>query len=262
MDNKTESPKQSSQKGLIEEFIGDVINFERGLLGIFVEFLKSPTKVIDGYFIDRTQQVSPFKYAIFILTIVTLVNTLFIDYDSLMQKSAESGYTIGRGEEESAEAFDRSIQDLSEELEVDISGFIDALNDISVGISTKYSYVFYILILVPCFAFCSKVFFGKKKSSFKEHYVMTLYSFSTVSVINLLFLPLMLDIENMWFYTLLTSISMFVMSVYTQISYLKLKGFDEYMQSFLSFILGLIIYMLVTAVLMLFASIILFIVRS
>ena len=38
MDNKTESPKQSSQKGLIEEFIGDVINFERGLLGIFVEF--------------------------------------------------------------------------------------------------------------------------------------------------------------------------------------------------------------------------------
>ena len=74
-----------------------MINFERGLLGTFVEFLKSSSKVIDGYFVDRTQQVSPFKYAIFILTIVTLVNTLFIDYDSLMQKSAESGYTIGRG---------------------------------------------------------------------------------------------------------------------------------------------------------------------
>jgi len=242
-EEKDQKPKVA-EKGLIEEFVGDVISLERGLPATFLESLKNPGYVIDSYFEDKNRFVSPIKYTIFMIAVTSVIGNFVIDYEALMNAGVSSQATS------------------NVEMDPMFTAFMNGVAEVSTALSTRFNHLATILVLAPLFAFASRLFFKKKRSTFKEHYIMTLYSLSTVSFINLAFLPMMINQANIWIYSGITSLSMFVFALYTQIKYLKLKGFDEYAQSFLSIMIGFILYLVGIFILQIGGAIILVIVRS
>ena len=250
-----ENKPELKEKNIFEDLVGDILSLERGLPATFLTMLKSPGRVIDSYFADEKQFVSPFKYTIFILAVVTLINTTFVDYEALMQAAAQSGTN-------DIEQMNEDLKKLDEATGLNFTGFMTAMKDVSVGLLTKYSQVFYILVMAPLLAFSSRLFFKKIKPKFTHHYVMMLYTVSTYAVFTLFLIPLLANQSMIWIQTVLTSIIMMIFLMYTQIKYLKLKGFDGYMMSFLSFLIGYILYFIGTFLVQIIGGIILVIVRG
>lgn len=250
-----EQKAEIQEKNIFEDFVGDFLNLERGLPATFIKMLKSPGDVIDSYFSNKKNFVSPFKYTIFILAVVTLINTTFVDYEAIMEAAAEAGTG-------SVEEMNENFKKLDEETGLNFTGFMTAMKDVSVGIMTKYIQVFYILVLAPLMAFSSRLFFKKQKPKLKHHYVMFLYTITTFSVFSLLLLPLLVNTNLIWVQTGVSSLLMMSFVMYVQIKYLKLKGFDEYMMSFLSFVIGYILYFIGTFVVQIVGGIILVIARG
>ncbi len=255
MEHKEEDKPELKEKNIFEDLLGDILSLERGLPATFWTMLKSPGSVITSYFEDDKHFVSPFKYTIFILAVVTLINTTFVDYEALMQAAAQSGT-------DDIEQMNENLKQLDEASGLNFSGFMTAMKDVSVGLLTKYSQVFYILVMAPLLAFSSRLFFKKIKPKFSHHYVMMLYAVSTYAVFTLLMLPLLANQNLIWIQTFLSSVLMMIFMMYVQIKYMKLKGFDGYMMSFLSFLIGYILYFIGTLVVQVVGGVILVIVRG
>ncbi len=250
-----EQKAEVQEKNIFEDLVGDILSLERGLPATFLTMLKSPGSVINSYFADDKLFVSPFKYTIFILAVVTLINTTFVDYEALMEAAAQAGT-------DSVEEMNENLKQLDEVSGLNFTGFLTAMKDVSVGLLTKYSQVFYILVMAPLLAFSSRLFFKKIKPKFTHHYVMMLYSVATFAVFSLLMLPMLVIPDLIWVQTVLSSILLMVFMMYVQIKYLDLKGFDGYMMSFLSFLIGYLLYFIGTFIVQVIGGIILVIVRS
>jgi hypothetical protein len=252
---KEENKPELQEKNIFEDLVGDILSLERGLPATFMTILRSPRRVFDSYFANENKFVNPFKYTIFILAVVTLVNTTFVDYEAMMEAAAQAGT-------DSVEEMNENLRLLDEETGINFSGFMTAMKDVSVGLLTKYSQVFYILVMAPLLAFSSRLFFKSIKPKFKHHYVMMLYSVATFAVFSLLMLPMLVIPDLIWVQTAASSILLMIFMMYVQIKYLDLKGFDGYMMSFLSFIIGYILYFIGTFLVQIFGGIILVIARG
>jgi len=251
-----EEKPEAQEKNIFEDLVGDLINLERGLPATFITMIKSPGTVINSYFADEKKFVNPFKYTIFILAITTLITTFFVDYEVVMQQAAEASSSS------SAEELDANLKQFEEETGINITGFLTGMKDVSVALMTKFSQVFYIIVLAPLFALSSRLFFKKRRPLFKHHYVMALYSVATFAVFSLLIIPLMLLPNSVWIHTAVSSGLIMICMMYAQIRYMDLKGFDDYAMSFLSFLVGYILYFAGTLFIQIVGGLILAIVRG
>ncbi len=256
MAEKTDYEKQPEKKeaGLFEELLGDVLNLDRGLPATIYNMFVNPRLVIESYFIDRGRFVNPIRYTIFILAITTAITVYFIDYEQFLEQAANAGAQGGD--------FNASLEDLKEKTGIDWPRYFDMVGEVTIVMTTKLNQLLYIVLLAPALAFFSKLFFKKIKPHFKHHYVMYLYSLASFSAVSLLFFPLMM-IENFWAtYTTIVVALQLSFSLYVQIRYLGLKGFDQYAMSFLSFLFGYIVYTIFSIIIMYGAAAILFIYRG
>jgi hypothetical protein len=256
MSQNIERKPEIQENSMLDDFLGDLINLDRGLPATVLGMLKSPGLVIESYFTDRGRFVNPFKYTIFILAVTTLIGSLFVDYELLMQQAAELGYSS------SVEDANENFKRIEEESGLPIASFMTAMKDISVAMMTKFSQIFYILVMAPLMAFSSRLFFKKKREFFKHHYVMLLYMLATYAIFGLVFTPLMISEISFSIFTFLVTFVQLVFFMYVQIKYLELKGFDEYSMSFLSFFVGYILYMIATFIIQVGGGIILVMLRS
>jgi hypothetical protein len=53
--------------------------------------IKNLDLVINSYFEHKDQYLNPFRYAIIVLAITTLIESFFVDYESLYRHALESG---------------------------------------------------------------------------------------------------------------------------------------------------------------------------
>lgn len=256
MSENIERKPEIQENSMLDDFLGDLINLDRGLPATVLGMLKSPGLVIESYFTDRGRFVNPFKYTIFILAVTTLIGSLFVDYELLMQQAAELGYSS------SVEDANENFKRIEEESGIPIASFMTAMKDVSVAMMTKFSQIFYILVMAPLMAFSSRLFFKKKRAFFKHHYVMLLYMLATYAIFGLVFTPLMISEIPFTIFTFLVTFVQLVFFMYVQIKYLELKGFDEYSMSFLSFFVGYILYMIATFIIQVGGGIILVMLRS
>ncbi|MCG8371991.1 MAG: DUF3667 domain-containing protein [Balneolales bacterium] len=254
MDKEKEEnkPDQKVEKSLIEDLLGDLINLDRGLPATFIGMIKSPALVIRSYFENEKRYVNPFRYTIFILAITTMITAFFIDYEGFMEAAME----MGSGSEQE---FEMMIQDIEEQTGFDARGYFEALEEFSLAIITKFNQVLYIVVFAPILAMVSRIFFS---STFKEKYVMYLYAVGTYSVFSLLLIPLLVLQSSVWLFMLVATVSMLIYVMYVQGKFLKLSGFGKYFQSFLSFVLGYIVFAIVQAIIQYVGAFILFMSRS
>ncbi|GAB5407983.1 MAG: hypothetical protein BalsKO_03480 [Balneolaceae bacterium] len=242
LEEKDEPKKR--KKSFIEEASSDIFNLDRGLPSTILNLIRSPYKVIDSHFEGKDQFVPPFRYCIFVLTVVTFISVQFIDYEKLMTNSMEIG--SGEGIEETAENLSKVIPSF------DWAGYFQALNEISVQVLQKFVSLVYIILMAPIMAFASKLFFKKKKEKFINHYIMMIYLLTTYSIFSLLLIPVFLSVDSngLGLVFLSSILPLFVFLLWGMTSYLKLKGFSDYFKGILALTLGYITYSITSGVLL------------
>jgi len=234
--------QKNNEKGFVEELLGDVFNLDRGLPGTIWGMIKTPGEVIDAYFTDRGKYVTPLRYCIFILAVTTFISVRFIDYEAMMLNAMELG---------AGESIDVMVDQLSEAIpSFDWAAYFAAVTEISVSLLQKFNQILYLVLLAPPMAYFLKLFFKKKKDRFIEHYVLMVYSLTTLSVFGLLMIPFLSIMENadsllnFLFGVPLT----FIYLMWTSVKYLDLKGTSEYLQAFIALILGYLVFAIIQAI--------------
>ncbi|MBO6620358.1 MAG: DUF3667 domain-containing protein [Balneola sp.] len=241
-EEQSKPPQQTQHKGFLEELMGDVFNLDRGLPGTIWGMIKTPGVVIDAYFTDRGKYVTPLRYCIFILAVTTFISVRFVDYEEMMKNAMEMG--AGGGLEDTIEQLSEAIPSF------DWKAYFEAVTEISVSLLQKFNQVLYLVLLAPPMAFFLKLFFKKKKGRFIEHYVLMVYSLTTLSIFGLLMIPFVLTLENAdsWLSFLFGLPVTFIFLMWTSIKYLGLKGFSEYLQAFLALFLGYLVFAIFQAI--------------
>lgn len=248
--------KKPHEPGLIEEFLGDFISFDRGFPATISGMLKKPGEIIESYFKEKGKFVSPFRYVILILAVTTFFSTLIIDYEELMH----AAITEGSGGDLQANA--SNFDELKEKTGFDMMLFLNAVEEISVLISTKFNQLLYILVLAPLLAFTSRLFFKSIKPNYQNHYVMFLYTLATLAIMNLLIIPILYFGASFWIYSIFTYLLQFGYIMYVQSKYFQLQGWEAYIQSGLSFILGYVLFFIATFTIQFGGGVILYFIRS
>ncbi len=262
MDSSKETEVQDEnpeikEKNIFEDLLGDLVNLDKGLPATVITMVKSPNLVIDSYFADEKKFVNPFRYTILILAVTTLIGTLFVDYEVVMQRAMEMGSSST-----SSAQMEENLRILDEESGLDVTGYMTAMKDLSVAMMSKFNQIVYIVVMAPLIAFSSRLFFKKKKSKFSHHYVMLLYTSATFAIFGLLTAPLMMSDIPLSLFTFISSSLMIAFIMYVQVNYLKLKGFTEYAMSFLSCIIGYLLYFIATLIIQIVGAFILVLIRS
>ena len=249
-------PQQTEpkEKGLLEDFLGDVFNLDRGLPATFLGMIKKPGEVIQSYFTDRGRFVNPFRYTIFLLAISTFIMVMFVDYEQIFTAAMEAG---------AGDSTENLILMLEEkESDFNWRGYFDALTEVSVLLTSKLNQILYIVVLAPILAFWSRLFFKGKQSEFRKHYVMMLYTMATFSLFGLLMIPLLLNLESFGQYAVIAVLVQATFTFYVQIRYLMLKGIKDILLLILSFVLSYITYSIVTALITYIGALLLVLVRG
>lgn len=83
MDAENKNSDHKSDRDVLADLIKESVGYENGLVKTFRDLKSEPIKVIDGYFQNNKQYVSPFKLFIGILTLWLFVNSFFIDWYSI-----------------------------------------------------------------------------------------------------------------------------------------------------------------------------------
>lgn len=248
--------KKPHEPGLVEEFLGDFISFDRGFPATITGMFKNPAKIIESYFEEKGRFVSPFRYVILILAVTTFFTSLVIDYDEIMHAAIMEG--SGRDLEE----MQPSLEAFKEKTGFDMSLFLETVQEVSVAISTKFNQLFYILVLAPLLAFTSRLFFKDRKSQYKNHYVMFLYTLASLAILSLILTPIVFLGSSFWIYSLTIFVVQMGYTMFVQSRYFKLKGWEEYFQSGLSFIFGYVLFLVATFVIQFGGGLILYFIKS
>lgn len=231
--DKEKDNKKDKEKGLLEDLLGDVLNFDRGLPATILNMFTNPGLVVETYFVDRKRFVNPIRYTIFLLTVVTAITTFFVDYEVLFQRAMDLGAN---------EQMEDSIALLEEKTGYDINGYVNTVTEVSVFISTKINQLLYIIVLAPILAFFSRLFFKKIQPNYKQHYVMFLYQLATYSLFSLLFLPMMMSEFSFSVFSSVTITVQLAYTVYVQAKYLKLDSMKGYVKSGVSFLISYVVF--------------------
>lgn len=227
-----------SEKGFMEDILGDVLNLDTGLPATIKDMIVRPAEVIEAYFTDRDRYVNPFRYTIILMAFTTAIATFFIDYSLVFEQALETGAGVGK---------EQMITDLSSVIDYNWEAYFEGVIKISVLISTKLNQVMIILILAPLVAMFSRMFFKEQEPRFRRHFVMILYSMATYSLFSIL---LIFVIENSFFNisVLILASMQFAYLIYVQSRYLNFKGAGKYIKGLLCVLFGYVLYSLSTAV--------------
>ena len=238
MTEQEEIQPKEVDKSLINDFLSEVFSLDHGIPGTFWMMLKNPKAVIDGYFTEKPDYVNPFRYTIFILAVTTLISTVFVDTEQLMNNAMEG-----------VNGFDETQSLLEESIDFNWNLYFENVQRILVAIAGKFSQLLYILILAPTLAFFSRLFFKGIQSRYKKHYVMFLYQLATFSVLTLAIIPLMMNADQAPFIALLSNGILLIYIIYVQLRYLRPSGFIGFLKAAVSAIIGMTFYNIMTTIL-------------
>ncbi len=227
--------QQKDEKGFIEELLGDVINLDRGLPATFLDMFRRPGHVIESYFVDKGRYVNPFRYTIFIATIVTLLTTFFIDFSELFDSIAtDMGGVEGNPILETEGGRE----------------YFENVKEVGILLSTQFIAINYIFLLAPSIAFTSFLFFKKIKPKYRNHLVMSLYYAAQLATFSVITIPLMLNLDFFDYFIWITVGMQLAFVLWVYKSYLDIKGLRSYIKATIAYLLGYFLYMIILSIVM------------
>ena len=140
---------------LIEQFIRQITNFEKGMLRTVKSLFTEPGQLITDYWKGKTvNYYNPFRYVLIWVAINVLVS-FWIGLDDLIQQSVQT-QIIPKQDAGTMEVADKT--------------FDSWLN-------------FLVLLMLPVFSFLTYKFFPKKKKNYAEHFIMNSFMMGQQSLI-------------------------------------------------------------------------------
>ncbi len=171
----------TSEPGLREftsEFLQELYNLDRGVPGTWIALFKRPELVVKDYFGRGSRFMNPFRYTLFVGSVVTLLASLF-DYGEVFRSTLDSSSMEGM-----------------ESLPESFLNYMEIVMRIGVLMTTKYLALTYIFLMSPTYALSSYLFFKKDGSSYARHFILNLYGGAQVATFSLLSMPIAALTEN------------------------------------------------------------------
>lgn len=230
---ETESGRK--EKGFIEEFLVDIINLDRGLPATYIDMFRKPDVVVNSYFTDRGRYVTPLRYTIFLVTLVTLITTYFVDYSELFDSVFES---VAADDDNPLFATEGG------------RAYFLKVKEVGVLLATKFVAFNYILLLAPCMSFSTFFFFKKVKPRFVEHFVLNVYYVAQLTTFAVITIPVMVYTQSFEFIFATSIITQLFAILWIYRKYLELKGIKGYLKATFSYLIGYLLYSIVSAIVM------------
>ncbi|MEO1021752.1 MAG: hypothetical protein AAFW89_04360 [Bacteroidota bacterium] len=244
--NEETAPEQHKERGLIEDFLGDILNLDRGLPGTIWLMLKSPHEVVNSFFAVPKKYVNPFRYTIILTTITTFISVQFIDYEEMMKSAMDAGgdsADVIAGLQEQIPTFDWQL-------------YFDNLLFISTVLIEKYAAINYIVLFAPMLALSTFLLFRKHMPKYKQHFVMNLYGISTLSLFGIIWALLVPLLEQSsvfegLLYTIIPTTLYCCWVIFSSLGFKTIKGF---LGALAGFFLGYMFYSIILTIVMYFGA--------
>ncbi len=218
----------------VGEMMSELVNLDRGVPGTYWDLFARPGQVVSDYFGPSDNYMNPFRYVIFVTTVVTLILSLAIDFEAYYMRIIE------------ASAGDVSYQQLLESLPAEMRTFYETLMNTGWLMTSQYLGVAYILLSAPCLALVSFALFRGAKPYFSQHFVFSLYFYAQLGSLNLLFAPMQMQMENMVNSGYITIPAAILYLAWMSRDYLSLEGAGDYIKVVLVYLLALIPNLILT----------------
>ena len=226
---KTNLPERITFKSVFVAILG-LFNLEKGFFYTLWELTVRPGKAIKGYLLeDRTKLSKPFGFLFLAIALATYLSITYVFTDEVMANS----YVADQQSRHKA---------TQEWMKPIMKYFMDYFN-------------LYLLTTVPFFSFFSYLFFKKPRLYLAEHFVINSYVFAYQTFFYVLMVPLfIIDVDTYNLIYILISI-VYAIYVYTKIFDYETfeggaRGLLTVMASYTVYIIALIIFMLIMAIIL------------
>ena len=207
-------------KIIFSDFFATFISWDNTLFKTFIQLFKNPEKVINTYINGtRKRLIRPFLYLLIVLSIYGIY--LFLIQDLML------------------EAITNKFSTSNDELKLD-DDFIQKMKGYSV-IFSKYFNIF-TMLLIPLYAFLSKVIFRKHKYNFVEHIVIQTYIQAQVLITGVILISILILLTV----DVLVASNIIVPFMYVYYIYVFKKVFNiSYAETLLKFLLLILFFIII-----------------
>lgn len=220
-----EPEKQFGIKTFTSELLSELVNLDRGVPGTFVSLFTRPAEVVEDYFTEADRYMSPFRYTLFVASVVTLLLATLVDYEQLFMSAVEAA------EPTSAKALPEGFQE-----------YLGLVRQTGLQMVTKYLPFTYIFLMTPSFALSSYLLFKRRKPYFSQHVILNMYCGAQFGSLAIITVPIMAYTQSMLTTSYFSYPLMIAYLIWVYTRYFALETVGKWLRAFISFFLGYLFF--------------------
>lgn len=217
-------------KQFTSELLSEMVNLDRGVPGTFVSLFTRPAEVVEDYFSEADRYMSPFRYTLFVASVVTLLLATLLDFEQLFMSAVEAAETP------STKALPEGFQE-----------YLGLVQQTGLQMVTKYLPLTYIFLVTPSFALSSYLLFKKRKSYFSQHIILNMYCAAQFGSLAIITVPLMAYTQSMLITSYFSYPLMIAYLIWVYTRYFALETVGKWLRAFISFLLGYLFFFIAMA---------------